>query len=279
MRDDIDQTRLDSLIRGLGRPIKSLDWREFHFFKEQGLSKTDLTAIRVCHDYELARESSRVLAFVKQLSPDRRRQILEPQRVNSRYIAIRFSDEPPNPKIPAWSDVRTFSETQDLFVPAACVAASWFPRPWLCGSVADRRSIVKRLTAIYTVRSLPVFDFPVQEDMTNLLLCSAQRDGNTTLHVLAIDWEQTKSALLKAFEAWLEQQRDIKGSSSRQGKNKFASALSDLGCYRLMTKLEAQARAHAMNLCCFRRSIPKLSEAKTRTAKRLQRLGYINLTE
>jgi hypothetical protein len=104
---------------------------------------------------------------------------------------------------------------------------------------------------------------------------SAHGDGSTTLHVVAINREQTRGALRKAFDAWLDRQRGFSGSKSRQGKNKFTAALSDLGCYRLMTKLNSQARAHAMDLWGFKRSVPKLSEGKARAAKRLQQLGYI----
>lgn len=264
MRDDIDEARLARLVNGLSRSIKSLDWREFHFFKEQGLSKTDHVAIRTCLDYELARESSRVRGIIQTLSQERRQQILEgARRHNSRYLAIRFSDEPSDPNFPKWADVQNSTQAESLPpVPAACVAASWFPAPWLCGPVDERRSIVKRLTPVYAMRPLTVFEYPLEKERANLLVLSAQTDGNTSLHVIAINREQTRASLLKAFNVWLDRQNDITGCTSRQGKNKFAAALSDLGCYRLMTNLDSQARSHAMNLSGFRRSNPKLSESK-----------------
>jgi hypothetical protein len=273
-QSEIDERQLSKLIQELSRPVKSLDWREFHFFKEQGLSKRDLITIRVCLDYELARESSRVRAFVKQLSQGQRRQLLEPQRLDSRYVPVRSSDEPEQPNVPKWSDVTNSSEALDLVVPAACIAASWFPQPWLCGLMNERRLIVKQLQSVYSMRPLSVFEFPLEEETAKLLTSSAQADGNTTLHVIAINREQTRATLLKAFKVWLGRE-NIKGGASQQGRHKFTAALSDLGCYRLMTKLDSQARAHAMNTWGFRRSIPKLSEGKARAAKRLDRLGYV----
>jgi hypothetical protein len=255
-------------MKGLRRPIKTLDWREFHFFKAQGLSKTDLVAIRICLDYELARESVRVRSFVKRLSQDRRQQMLQPHRLNARYVPVRFSDDP------KWSDVETRQEALDLYVPVACVAASWFPNPWLCGEGTERRSIVKRLARVYSTRPLVVEDFPLDNETSKLLLSSAKSEGST-LHVIVINREQTRGGVRKAFDAWLDRQGDFSGSMSRQGKNKYTAELSDLGCYRLMTKLNSQARAHAMDLCGFKRSVPKLSEGKARAAKRLQELGYI----
>ena len=91
--DEAPLSVLDALIKGLSRPIKTLDWREFHFFKVQGLSKTDLVAIRICLDYELARESAHVRSLVKKLSLDRRQQMLQPHRLNSRYVSVRANDE------------------------------------------------------------------------------------------------------------------------------------------------------------------------------------------
>jgi hypothetical protein len=262
---ELDEARLSALIKGLSRPIKTLDWREFHFFKAQGLSKTDLLEIRICLDYELARESARVRSFVKKLSQDRRQHMLRPDGLNSRYVPV-WSDD---------ADVETSQEVRDLVLPAACVAASWFPKPWLCAEGNERRSIVKQLAPVYSTRPLAVFEFPLDNETAELLRFSAQSDGSTTLHVVAINREQTRGALRKAFDAWLDQQRGFSGTMSRQGKNKFTAELSDLGCYRLMTKLNSQARAHAMDLSGFKRSVPKLSEGKARAAKRLQQLGYI----
>jgi hypothetical protein len=207
-------------------------------------------------DYELARESARVGTFIKKLSQYRRQQMLQPHRLHSRYV-LAWAEAPDHPP-----------------VPVACVAAPWFPKPWLCGEDSERRSIVKQLAPIYSTRPLVVEDFPLDNETSKLLLSSAQSEGST-LHVVVINREQTRGAVRKAFDAWLERQRDFSGSMSRQGENKFTAELSDLGCYRLMTKLNSQARAHAMDVWGFKRSLPKLSEGKARAAKRLQQLGYI----
>ena len=281
MQGELDKaplSALNALIEGLSRPMKVLDWREFHFFKAQGLSKTDLVAIRICLDYELARESAHVRSFVKKLSQGRRQQMLQPHRLNSRYVSVRASDEEEKEGFTTWrdGDLKTFNEALNLpAIPAACIAASWFPKPWLCGEGGERRSIVERLAPVYSTRPLAVFEFPLDNETAELLRFSAQSDGSTTLHVVAINREQTRGALRKAFDAWLDRQRGFSGSMSRQGKNKFTAALSDLGCYRLMTKFNSQARAHAMDVWGFKRSVPKLSEGKARAAKRLQQLGYI----
>jgi hypothetical protein len=277
--DGAPLSALDALIKGISRPIKTLDWREFHFFKAQGLSKTDSLATRICLDYEQARESACVRRFVKELSQDRRQQMLQPRVPFSRYVSVHFSDEADS------SDVETEQEVLDLPpIPVACVAAPWFPKPWLFGEGSERHKIIKRLVPFYSTRPLPVFEFPLDKEDGKLLLQTAQSDGNTTLHVVAINRDRTKGALRKAFDAWLDRldrldresgKSGFSGTMSRQGKNKFTAALSDLGCYRLMNKLDPQARQHAMNESGFKRSIPKLSEGKARAAKRLQQLRYI----
>jgi hypothetical protein len=47
---------------------------------------------------------------VKQLPQHRRKQILEANRLKSRYAPIRFSDEPGNPNVPAWSEAANGKE-------------------------------------------------------------------------------------------------------------------------------------------------------------------------
>jgi hypothetical protein len=201
--------------------------------------------------------------------------MLQPRVPFSRYVSVGFSDESDSRKVPKWSDVETEQEVLDLPpIPVACVAAPWFPEPWLFGEGSERREIIKRLEPFYSPRPLAVFEFPLEED-GKLLLQTAQSDGNTTLHVVAINRDRTKGALRKAFDAWLHRESGFSGTMSRQGKNKFIAALSDLGCYRLMKKLGPQARQHAMKESGFKRSTPKLSEGKARAAKRLQQLRYI----
>jgi hypothetical protein len=154
-----------------------------------------------------------------------------------------FSDETDSRKVPKCSDVETEQEVLDLPpIPVACVAAPWFPEPWLFGEGSERREIIQRLEPFYSARPLAVFEFPLDAEDAELLLRSAQSDGNTTLHVVAIDRHQTKGASRKAFDAWLDRESGFSRTRSRQGKNKFTAALSDLGCYRLMKKLDPQAR-------------------------------------
>jgi hypothetical protein len=228
MRDDIDEVRLTRLIDALSRPIKPLDWREFHFFKDLGLNRGDSIATRICLDYELARESLGVLRFVKVLSQQRRlEEVNAAKRFNSRYVPVRFGDAPTDPNIPKWADIDILEEGHSLWVPAACVSASWFPKPWLAGPLNERRSIVKQLTPVYAVRPITALPFPLEEQTANSLVLAARSDGNTTLHVIAVNGEQTRAALLKAFDSWLHRQKNITGKASRRGKDKFAAALTD----------------------------------------------------
>ena len=61
---------------------------------------------------------------------------------------------------------------------------------------------------------------PKDNETDEALLFSAQNDGGTTLHVVAINREQTRGAVRKAFEAWLDRQH---GFSGVRGKGKTSS--------------------------------------------------------
>jgi hypothetical protein len=124
-------------------------------------------------------------------------------------------------------------------------------------------------------RTIAALDFPMKDYEERGLIASAAADSNMTLHVFAINRAQTKSALVAAFRAWIKQQPDISGKESDRGRVKAVAALRDLGCYRLMTKLDALSRQVAMDEAGFKQSVPKLSESKRRTQKRLRYLGYI----
>jgi hypothetical protein len=125
-------------------------------------------------------------------------------------------------------------------------------------------------------RTLAVFDFPMKDqEKERSLIATTAEDSNITLHVFAINRAQTKSALVAAFKAWIEKQPNISGKESLRGRVKAVAALRDLGCYRLMTKLDALSRQVAMDEAGFKQSVPKLSEAKRRTQQRLRSMGYI----
>lgn len=137
---------------------------------------------------------------------------------------------------------------------------------------------LERLTG-HTSRTLAVFDFPMKDqEKERMLIAKVAEDSNTTLHVFAINRRQTKSALIAAFKDWIEQQTDISGKESLRGRVKAVAALRDLGCYRLMTKLDALSRQVAMDEEGFKQSVPKLSEAKQRVHKRLRSMGYLGFT-
>jgi hypothetical protein len=253
---------LDKLVS----EIRSLDWREFHFFKAVvGLSRNDQLSIQVCLDYELAREWRLMVEVLANCSEKQRQDVLSMPETR-RYAAIPCdSIDVPN----EWPDIPP--------VPTACLAASWFPAPWLSGPAKERENIVKKLAEFYestwryNKRPLEVYDFPYTSEG---LLIERAKEENRTLHVFAINREETESALVAAFRAWIKRQPDISGKESRRGRVKTVAALRDIGCYRLMTRLDALSRQVAMDEEGFKQSVSKLSEAKRRTQKRLRSIGY-----
>jgi hypothetical protein len=164
--------------------------------------------------------------------------------------------------------------------PAASRDWQWlsgFPEISASDNEASKRfeKELERITG-HIPRTLAVFDFPMKDqEKERGLIARAAEDGNTSLHVFAINRRQTKSTLIAAFKDWIEQQTDISGKESLRGRVKAVAALRDLGCYRLMTKLDALSRQVAMDEEGFKQSVPKLSEAKRRTQKRLRSMGYI----
>jgi hypothetical protein len=166
------------------------------------------------------------------------------------------------------------SADDQLTVPAVSLAAPSFPAPWLSVSEGIRKTITSRLQPIYTPKALPVWDFPVSAELADVLAATAKEEKQTSLHVLAIDHTRPRTSLIHAFEEWLREMGNT-GSGSRRGKVKVASALEDLGCYRLATRLNSTARSEAMESVGFRRSANKLSEAKRRALRRLRSLDYV----
>ena len=119
-----------------------------------------------------------------------------------------------------------------------------------------------------------MFGFPMDGDTIEILWRTAAADGHTTLHVIAIDRSQTKSALVQRFEAWIHNQSNITGTLSRKGKVNIPAKLTDLGCFRL-SRLDSISRETAMEEADFHRSVAKLSAAKRSTERRLKSLNYI----
>jgi hypothetical protein len=265
---------VDKLISEISR-TDSLDWHEFNFFKGgAGLSRNDQLSIQVCLDYELAREWRRLVEWLKNCSEKQRQDVLSMPE-SRRYAAIPFASP--------------FDPVDMPPVPTACIAAPWFPSPWLSGPARERENIVKKLAESYDSawwfancpgrygyhgQPLSVYDFPV-DDQRRLAAWTAEKNSGRTLHVFEINRKQTKSAIIAAFKQWIEWQPDISGKESLRGRVKAVAALRDLGCYRLMTKLDALSRQVAMDEAGFKQSVPKLSEAKRRTQKRLRSMGYI----
>jgi hypothetical protein len=267
------------------RRTDSLDWREFNFFKAGGgLSRHDQLSIQVCLDYELGRECPQLPEFNK----NTQKELQQGRYV--RYV-LHISKKRKKP----------------FLHPLVCIATPWFPSPWLSASVEDREKIIKTVAPLYEdkpasrewqwlslpeiskrfekeleritghiPRTLAVFDFPMKDqEKERRLIARAAEDGNTSLHVFAINRRQAKSALIAAFKDWIEQRTDISGKESLRGRVKAVAALRDLGCYRLMTELDALSRQVAMDEAGFKQSVPKLSEAKRRTQRRFRAMGYI----
>lgn len=253
-----------------------MNWEQFHFFKEpHGLSKNDSLEMVVCFDYEQALECKALVKLVRGLNDQQREHMLS-QALRYRTSQFVPLDAGPIPLVegvcsPAFQSSKACSF---LSVPVACVAASWFPKHWLCAPPSERRRVTDRIKSLYFRRSIPIFDFPTDGDTIEILRRSAAEDGHTTLHVIAIDRSQTKSALVQTFEAWIHKQKDITGTLSRKGKVNIPAKLTDLGCFRLST-LDSVSRETAMEEAGFYRSVAKLSAAKRRAERRLKSLNYI----
>lgn len=230
----------------------------------------------VCLDYEQALECKALVELVCGLSQRQREHLLS--------LALRFQFNqfvpldagPPSlvkgvssPAFESGRRIRSFP-----LIPGACVAASWFPKHWLYAPQSERRKVKDRIQSLYFRRSIPMLNFPIDRDTTKILRRNAKKDGHTTLHVIAIDRSQTKSALVQNFEAWIHKQNDITGTLSRKGKVNVQAKLTDLGCFRL-SSLDQVSRETIMDETGFHRSVAKLSAAKRRAECRLKSLNYI----
>ena len=205
---------------------------QFHFFKEpHGLSKSDSLEMVVCFDYEQALECKALVELVRGLNEQQREHMLS-QALRYRTSQFVPLDAGPIPLVegvcsPAFQSSKAMGSF--LSVPAACVAASWFPKHWLCAPPSERRRVTDRIKSRYFRKVDPIFDFPTDGDTIEILRRSAAEDGHTTLHVIAIDRSQTKSTLVQTFEAWIHKQNDITGTLSRKGKVNIPAKLTHLG--------------------------------------------------
>jgi hypothetical protein len=243
---------------------RPLDWREFHFFKPlEGIQKSNLLEIRICLDYERARESRSAQAFFD--SNDRAslaKSVARAVERRMRWLPI------------VWEGGESEQEAaENLFVPAACGAAiSLFPRPWLSATKEFRRQITGTLAPIYAARPMFSRPFPIDPEEAELLTMAALAD-NSLLRVIAIDTALPFTKLVEQFKGLLRHV-GIRGEESGRGKLKVSSALDDLGCYRL-SKLHHTKRSDAMLEADFIRSANKISTAKRRATAALRRLNYL----
>ncbi len=234
----------------------------------------------VCLDYEQALECKPLIELVCGLDRQQREHMLNQALRYGISPFVTVDAEPPVPGIPRIEGVRSpvfqSSSAMRAFppIPAACVAASWFPKSWLSASRSERRRVTDRIQSLYFRKCIPIFDFPIYAETRETLRCGVAADKRTSLHVIAIDRRQTKSALVQRFEAWIHKQNDIKGTLSRKGKVNIPAKVTDLGCFRLST-LDSVSREMAMEEAGFRRSPAKLSAAKRRAEHRLESLDYI----
>jgi hypothetical protein len=212
-----------------------LNWEQFHFFREpDGLSKNDSLEMVVCFDYEQALECKALVELVRGLNKQQREHMLSQalRYRTSQFVPLDAGSIPLvegvcSPAFQSSKAMRSFPS-----IPAACVAASWFPKDWLRAPPSERRKVTDRIESLYFRRSIPIFDFPMDGDTIEILRRTAAADGHTTLHVIAIGRSQTKSALVQRFEAWIHKQNDITGTLSRKGKVNIPAKLTDLGCFR-----------------------------------------------
>lgn len=158
---------------------------------------------------------------------------------------------------------------------SGCFCRSFLvPENWLCAPRSERRKVTDRIQSLYYRKSIPIFDFPTDDEEIEIIRSVAAADEHTTLHVIGIDRRQTKSALVQRFQAWIHKQSEITGTLSRKGKVNIPVKLTDLGCFRLAT-LDSVSRETAMGEVGFHRSVAKLSAAKRRAERRLKFLNYI----
>jgi hypothetical protein len=245
-------------------------WQAVHFFKQPGgLSRNEPVEMAACLDYEQALESKRLVDVVCSLSSEERQWMLSGAlQLPSRFVWLRSDTSLQSQPFRSYEDMASFPP-----IPAVCVAATWFPKHWLEAPVSTRRNVVDQVRPLYPIERLPIFPFPLDPEETSLLTASARVDPDTTLHVIAIDRTQTRSALVQKFKRWLEQE-EVKGTRSRKGKVNIPACLDDLACNRL-SSLDQVTRETVMAETGFHRSVARLSNAKHRALKRLQALKYI----
>ena len=76
------------LAAKLARPINSLDWREFHFLKGLTAKYDRQLEMRMCLDFELARESPQIVVYLKRCSNYERQIMLRKPRFNQQYVMV-----------------------------------------------------------------------------------------------------------------------------------------------------------------------------------------------
>jgi hypothetical protein len=245
-------------------------WQAVHFFKQpSGLSRNEPVEMAACLDYEQALESKRLVDVVCSLSSGERQWMLSRALQSpSRFVWVRRDSSLQSQPFRSCEDLASFPP-----IPAVCVAASWFPKHWLEAPASTRPNVVGQIRQLYSIDRLGMFPFPLDPDELFQLTASVNADPDTTLHVIAIDRTQARSAIVQKFKRWLEQE-DIKGTRSRKGKVNVPACLDDLACYRL-SSLDQVARETVMAETGFHRSVARLSNAKHRALKRLQALKYI----
>src|SRR5262245_26923069 len=133
---------VDKLISRISR-TPSLDWREFNFFKDgAGLSRNDQLSIQVCLDYERAREWGLLVELLARCSQKQRQGVVSLPETYRHAAIHHHSIGTPLDELP---------EEPDLpLVPTVCIAASWFPAPWLSGPAGERDRIIKDLAEFYS---------------------------------------------------------------------------------------------------------------------------------
>src|SRR6266851_4201781 len=140
-----------------------MNWTAFHFFKQpDGLSKNDALEMLICLDYERALECSKLVELVCILTANQREYMLSQalRFRTGRFVPLDCGPAPPVELKGLRSPPFRSFETMSSFpgIPAACVAASRFPKHWLCLPRSERRKIVEQVKPLYSGRSLPVLE-------------------------------------------------------------------------------------------------------------------------
>jgi hypothetical protein len=186
-------------------------------------------------------------------------------------------------------------------VPTVCLAADWWPNPWLGADAQRRKEVVKKFEDVYWQPppalaisslnpSLTVDDLEAWRKLAMWCKSAAvdnQQGRQVELYLLAVDWSEKPTRIKKRFGRWLEAQmpKNVKKTPSTKSQDKSKKTAEDstnwlkwLSLYRI-SKLPAKKRDEFRELFCKamnrkRLSDPTISKARKRIKDELKARNY-----